>query len=386
MIQSQTFEIEGKIIHLNLELLKNDNFIVMSSPYNYSVNFVDDSALKSILSTINKVNGTKHFIYVDNNVDIIYKKTHWPKDDTLILNAIEKNKTINSSLMLIDKLNKINFTKEDIFISIGGGITQDISAFGRAIFKRGITWNYIPTTLLAMSDSCIGSKSAINYNNTKNLIGLFSAPHIIYINTDFLKTLELRDILSGYGEIIKLCIVGGHFTIKYFQDCTTTKNDNLLNNINQLIKISLLVKKSVIEFDEFENNIRKALNYGHTVGHAIEPLVDFNIPHGIAVMIGIIIENEIATNFGNFYKYECEFLNKIIFQYIDNESINLLKSIRIDDLYENMLKDKKNQNGIINFAIPNKIGKFEVIKISKSENLKHVIINAINNIINLNYK
>ena len=386
MIQSQTFEIEDKKIQLKLEILQNDNFIVQSTPYNYSVNFIDDNELKSILSTINITNGSKHFMFVDNNVDIIYKQTHWPKYDILTLKAIEKNKTISSSLILIDKLNSINFTKEDIFISIGGGITQDISAFGRAIFKRGITWNYIPTTLLAMSDSCIGSKSAINYNNTKNLIGLFSAPHNIYINTDFLKTLEVKEILSGYGEIIKLCIVGGHFTIKYFQDLTTNKNDNLLNNIKHLIKISLLVKKSVIEFDEFENNIRKALNYGHTVGHAIEPLVDFNIPHGIAVMIGIIIENEIATNCGNFNVKECVYLNKIIFQYIDIESINLLKNIKIDDLYDNMLKDKKNQKNIINFAVPNKIGKFEIIKISKSENLKHVIMNAINNIINLNYK
>ena len=386
MTQEYFFKIDDRKIILNFKHLKKNDFVIKSNPYNYSISFIEDNELKSVFSDLRNVNDDKNFFFVDKKVDMLYKKIFWPRDETLRINAIEKNKTINSALIIIAKLNQINFTKEEVFISIGGGITQDVSAFARSVFKRGIIWNYIPTTLLAMSDSCIGSKSAINYHNTKNLIGLFSAPHSVYININFLKSLDIRDVLSGYGEIIKLCIVGGLSTINYFKEVTSKQNGELLTNISQLIKISLLVKKSVIEIDEFEYDIRKALNYGHTVGHAIEPLVKFKIPHGIAVMIGIVVENEIATYFGNLNKNESVFLNKILVQYIDDESLFLLKNIDINEIFENMLKDKKNQKDIINFAVPFSIGSFGIIKVKKSEKLKKIVSNAINNVLNLKYK
>ena len=163
-----------------------------------------------------------------------------------------------------------------------------------------------------MADSCIGAKSAINYGGTKNLIGLFSAPKEVFINTTFLKTLDKRDVLSGYGEIIKLCIVGGKSTIEEFMKVKDLQKGDLLFQIDILIKTALTVKKAVIIEDEFENNIRKALNYGHTIGHAIEPIVKYKIPHGIAVLIGMFVENYISNEYGYLDSVSCNKLNKII--------------------------------------------------------------------------
>ena len=289
------FKIENETIYFNHKDIQKSEFVIKSTPYDYTVKFIDDKNLRLVLLQNRNINKQKNFIFVDKNVNKIYKEKLWKKDHTLTLIANEENKTINSSLLIIDLLNKNNFTKKEILISIGGGITQDVTAFARSIFKRGINWTYFPTTLLSMADSCIGAKSAINYGGTKNLIGLFSAPKEVFINTTFLKTLDKRDVLSGYGEIIKLCIVGGESTIEEFKKAKDLQNGDLLFQIDILIKTALIVKKAVISEDEFENNIRKALNYGHTVGHAIESIVKFKIPHGIAVFIGMFIENCISN-------------------------------------------------------------------------------------------
>jgi len=327
------------------------------------------------------INKQKNFIFVDKKVNKIYKEKLWKKDYTLTLVANEENKSINSSLLVIDLLNKNNFTKKEILISIGGGITQDVTAFARSIFKRGINWTYFPTTLLSMADSCIGAKSAINYGGTKNLIGLFSAPKEIFINTTFLKTLDKRDILSGYGEIIKLCIVGGDSTIDEFKKVKDLQKGDLLFNIEKLIKTALIVKKAVITEDEFENNIRKALNYGHTIGHAIEPIVKYKIPHGIAVLIGMFVENYISREYGYLDTLSCNMLNNIIFEYIDKKSLNYLKLVTISDLLLHMKKDKKNESNNISFAVPIAVGHLKVLQLENDDKLIFTIENAFKNLL-----
>jgi 3-dehydroquinate synthase len=374
------FKIESQVLSLNLKEIQKSEFIINSSPYNYTVKFIDDKELKLILSRNRSLNGKKNFIFSDKKVDKIYKKKFLNSDEILLLEANEKNKTIKSALILVDILNKNNFTKKENLISIGGGITQDVTAFARAIFKRGINWTYVPTTLLSMSDSCIGAKSAINYGDTKNLIGLFSAPKDIYISTSFLYTLNPRDILSGYGEILKLCIIGGDDTIGIFNKVKHLQKEDLLFQVEVLIKTALLVKKVVITKDEFEYNIRKALNYGHTIGHAIEPLVMFKIPHGIAVLIGMYVENIISYEYGYLDLQSCKYLNNIIIDYIDSKSLIYLKTISIKELLINMKKDKKNDLLKISFAVPVKIGHFKVLQLKNDKKLANTIEKAFLNL------
>ncbi len=375
------FKIENESIFLNYKDIQKSKFVIKSSPFDYSVKFINDKDLRSVLLQNRNINKQKNFIFVDKNVNKIYKEKFWKKDYTLTLIANEENKTINSSLHIIDLLNKNNFTKKEILISIGGGITQDVTAFARSIFKRGINWTYFPTTLLSMADSCIGAKSAINYGGSKNLIGLFSAPREVFINTTFLKTLDKKDILSGYGEIIKLCIVGGESTIKEFKIVKELQNGDLLFKIDVLIKIALMVKKAVITEDEFENNIRKALNYGHTIGHAIEPIVKYKIPHGIAVLIGMFVENYISNEYGYLDLPSCNMLNKIIIDYIDKKSLNYLKLVTITDLLLHMKKDKKNESTNISFAVPISVGHFKILQLKNDNKLFISIDKAFKNLL-----
>jgi 3-dehydroquinate synthase len=160
-----------------------------------------------------------------------------------------------------------------------------------------------------MTDSCIGKKTGINYENIKNQVALFAGPKKIFIYTPFLTTLTNAEIQSGIGEIIKLLLIGGY------------NLENIDYSSYDFIKKILLIKKSIIEFDEFERNIRKSLNYGHTFGHAIESATNNKIPHGIAVSIGMIMINDI---FG-FTKYNDE-----IKKYIDIKFLDMIKNIDLD--------------------------------------------------------
>lgn len=380
MYMKYVFKIENDLISLDQKDFQKSEFVIKSSPYDYTVKFINDKTLRSVLFQNRNINKQKNFLFVDKNVNKIYKEKLWKKDYTLTLIANEENKTINSALLVIDKLNKNNFTKKEILISIGGGITQDVTAFARSIFKRGIRWTYFPTTLLSMADSCIGAKSAINYGGTKNLIGLFSAPKEVFINTTFLKTLDKRDVLSGYGEIIKLCIVGGESTIEKFKKVKDLQKGDMLFKIDDLIKTALIVKKAVITKDEFEINIRKALNYGHTIGHAIEPIVKYKIPHGIAVLIGMFIENCISNEYGYLDSVSCNRLNKIIIDHLDKKSLSHLKSVTLTQLLIHMKKDKKNEFTNISFAVPIAIGHFKLLQLKNDQKLIFAIDNAFKNL------
>ena len=366
-----SFTIEKTTLNFPTDYLQLDQWEVRSIPFNYDITFVNKEGLHDKLKALKKVNKQKHFVFIDKTVHSYYGNSIFKGLTYFKCKATESNKTLPVVNRLLSELQSRNFTKQEIFFSAGGGITQDVSSFARAVFKRGITWTYLPTTLLAMADSCIGAKACLNYGPTKNLLGLFSAPKAILIYPDFLKTLSDRDILSGYGEIIKLSIVGGDHTIQEFQRIQTNQKGYVRTNIKDMIKLSLAVKKVVIEADEYELSIRKALNYGHTVGHAIEPLVQYKIPHGIAVSIGMVAENFIAREFGSLSTRELEQLNKLIRPWIDNQSLRFLRKVPIKKLISNMQQDKKATTDGIYMAVPLKVGHFDLLKVSNNSNLEN---------------
>lgn len=375
---ANSFFIEGKEVSYSFDGLSASTIHIQSSPYNYAVQFINSDELKNEIQQTAVQNKANHFVFIDQKVAELYNSALFNNQELFTVEALEENKVLPTVTNLLDKLQEKNFTKKEVFLSAGGGITQDISAFARSVYKRGINWTYIPTTLLAMGDSCIGAKSCLNYGNIKNQLGLFSAPQQVYICTDLLKTLDERDILSGYGEILKLSIVGGAGCTDKFAELTRHQTSPV-DNIDQLIKLSLIVKKAVIELDEFEYNIRKALNYGHTVGHAIEPLVNYEIPHGIAVSIGMVIENLIAAEFGSLPKEDAAKLNKMIMSFIDQKSISLLSTISVPDVIKNMRKDKKSSQNEIYMAVPFKLGSFDMLKIQSDPAFEQFISAALHN-------
>jgi 3-dehydroquinate synthase len=329
------FTIDGKEFKVESSSFKN-KFVVTSHPKNYKVSFKK-------FSNDFKDND---ILLIDKNVKEKYNINH---NKIIVVEATEKNKSIETVLDISQKLTDYNFDKGNNLIVIGGGILQDLGAFTGKIFKRGINWIYYPTTLLSQCDSCIGGKTALNFKSNKNQLALFSAPNEVIIDLDFLDTLKEEDMISGYGEIVKLFLIGGN----YYAD----NYDNF--NLKELIYHSLMIKKAVIDYDEFENNERKSLNLGHSFGHIIEPMTDYKISHGKAVMLGTLIINKLFFNENKTNHLISKFTSLV-------EIKNLDKSL----LVRNLKTDKKVKNGNITFVVIEKPGITKFIKRTIDENLE----------------
>jgi 3-dehydroquinate synthase len=227
-------------------------------------------------------------------------------------------------------------------ISIGGGIIQDITGFVASTLYRGINWIYVPTTLLAQGDSCIGSKTSLNYQRYKNLIGTFYPPTKIYINTGFLATLEPEDFYSGLGEIIKLYMMGGESRAAVLiQDIHKIKERDQVALL-RAIRDVLTIKLQYIQEDEFDTGRRNLLNFGHCLGHALESTTDFAIPHGQAVLIGILFANISARIRGLMSKMRYDSLASDLI--LENIHINRTGlRFRTQEVFEAMKMDKKRE-------------------------------------------
>ncbi len=334
------------------------NFIVNNTIFNGEIDMETQIKIKSynkIYEVIYNNNTLFELININYNSNdfIIIDRNVYNLDNTclnninsnyyFIFDATEETKTMESVLNIIDILYKLKFNKKNKLLVIGGGITQDVSGFVAAIYKRGLKWIFMPTTLLSMTDSCIGGKVGVN-RNSKNMLALFCSPNKVIVSDYFINSLKKDDIISGVGEALKLSLIGGDVSYNFFKD---NYNDNYINYIN-LIKMSTSVKKLVIELDELENNERKVLNYGHTFGHAIECATNYFIPHGIAVLYGMYIINTL------FYNKYTELNN-----YILNIIPDKFKKINISyDVFLNaLLNDKKNDGNKIGFILLDEIGK-----------------------------
>jgi len=317
---------------------------IKSSIQNYHVQF------------LNRINlGKKNNYYF--LVDSYFKNQNYNflnNKKTIYIRANENSKSYNQISIILKKLLIMKVNKSSVLVCVGGGITQDITSFIANIIFRGINWIFIPTTLLSQSDSCIGSKIAINFLPIKNVLGGYWPPKKVIINTNFLKTLSYKDILSGLGEMSHYFYLSNKNDFLFFKE--KISNNNLRNNptFKPLIIKSLNIKKKFIEKDEYEKNIRIFLNYGHTFGHAIESISNFKIPHGIAVSMGMHIANFISFKLSYINLKELEEfqqpLEKIFFNYF-NFSFSSKKIINL------IQKDKKTINNKIRIIILKKIGK-----------------------------
>lgn len=355
---------------MNKFYVSNTEFIL--EDYNKNI-FNIKSYDKTYTATINSLNlntlisdnyNSGDFIICDDYfIDKInFDKINIDKNLIYFIHAIEDNKNINTVLQIIDKLYFNKFNKSNKLIVIGGGIIQDIGGFVAGIFKRGISWLYIPTTLLAMTDSCIGGKVGINHHS-KNMLGMFVSPTKVLISDYFLTSIHEDMIISGLGESLKLAIIGGENETNNFIELYN-KKDYLT-----IIKQSLVIKKAIIEYDELEKDERRVLNYGHTIGHAIEAATNFFIPHGIGVLFGMYFINKLfeIKNFENINEFILNMIPKKYLLKFDNQQI--ITHIR---------NDKKNLGNNICFIVPENFGIFN-IKFINIENIQSMLNNILLN-------
>jgi len=344
------FYIENKLFEKEISF--SDINTIQSYNKKYNIKYINKELEEILLNIYNK----NDFIIIDitiYNYNKYYIDTCFDFNNIFLFDANEQNKNMDSVLILIDKLNDLKFTKQNKLIVIGGGITQDMSGFSAAIYKRGINWTLIPTTLLCMTDSAIGGKVCLNRKN-KNILSLFNSPNEIYISDIFIKTLKEDDIISGIGEALKLSLIGGNDTYNMFLE-KYEKQKYL-----EIIKLSSNIKQCIIEYDELEKYERKILNYGHTFGHALESVSSYFIPHGIAVLYGICIINFL------FYENKYEKINDYILNIIPNKFKNL--EISYERLIENILNDKKNDGNKVCFILMEEIGKLKIVYYNLIEN------------------
>lgn len=313
----------------------------------------------------------KHFTYnrlfyfIDSNVSNLYEKQlkqFIGNDFVLTIEALEKNKEYLNLAQYYQFLIENGFTRNDILITIGGGILQDISGFIASTLYRGLRWFFLPTTLLSQADSCIGSKTSVNFGDSKNLIGSFYPPDNIFIDPVFCKTLTDEYFNSGLGEIIKFHLMSntiGYETLTKYLSSSNLR-DNLL--LKSIIHSTLEIKKSYFESDEFDTGRRNLLNYGHCFGHALESASNFAVCHGEAVLLGMGIANLLSFKRGIMTKAKHKELEDIIRIYYPEFD---LASVPIHEIIKYMKRDKKRVGKDLTMILCRDIGdqiKFDDIK------------------------
>jgi len=282
------------------------------------------------------------YLIVDKNVCI---PEEWIKemnlnDRAISIMASEELKSYHGAEGIIDMLIGGGFKRNNKLVAIGGGVVQDLTSFVASILYRGVEWVFCPTTLLSQGDSCIGSKTSINFGKYKNQLGGFYPPSKIFIDTNVLKTLPKGEMLSGLGEMCHYFIIGGRKKFNLFGNLYEEALDGDTGALNILIRESLMIKKEMVERDEFDMGPRNIFNYGHTFGHALETMSEYGISHGVAVAIGMDIANYVSVRLGLadacFYAETHNFLRKI-YEGTD------LSFLDMDAYVDALKKDKKNE-------------------------------------------
>jgi 3-dehydroquinate synthase len=277
--------------------------------------------------------------------------------ETLFFTPGEKSKNLQTIEKLANEMIFRKFDRKDAIIALGGGVVGDISGFLASIYMRGIPYIQIPTTLMAMSDSSIGGKTGVDLESGKNLLGTINQPKAIFIDTEYLKTLPLKQIKNGLSEIIKYGVIKDEKMFNFIEQ----KKNSIIKldtpSIVHIIEKSAAIKAKIVEEDEKEEGRRMILNYGHTYGHAIEKISGYKLLHGYAISIGMVMTNKMAVEKGLMKKKDAERIKKLL------KDVGLPTTTMKKPSMKDLLPDKKKSGDNINFILPTKIGNVIIEKI-----------------------
>ncbi len=320
----------------------------------YTIYFQD--SLKELGKFIQKNNYSKIFFLVDRNtaehcLPVVQQALpELTAFDIIEIEPGEENKNIDFCIGIWKMLLDFGADRKSLLINLGGGVVTDMGSFAAATFKRGIDFVQVPTTLLSQVDASVGGKTGIDMDLVKNCIGTFSQPKAVFIEPAFLKTLDKRQLTSGFAEILKHGLISDK---SYFFDLQDINPKNLST---ELIYKSVNIKNEIVKSDPKEQNIRKTLNFGHTIGHAIESyFLQSTSPllHGEALAIGMICEAYLSCQLNGLDQEELDQIRDCMKQHFS--LVNIPRE-SYPQLLEFMQNDKKNEGGKIGFALLNKIG------------------------------
>lgn len=307
--------------------------------------------------------GEKYAIITDDKTQKLFGnallrnfRKHHIQAEIITFEEGEKSKRLSVIESLAEKMVEKEFTRKDAIIALGGGVVGDIAGFLASIYFRGIPYIQIPTTLLAMVDSSIGGKTGVDLICGKNLIGTTTQPATVFIDTNYLKTLPVKQIRNGLAEIIKYGIIADEKLFKFIEQNLEKIFAYEEKAINYIIKRSVEIKVKIIEEDEKEKGKRMLLNYGHTYGHALERLSNYTLLHGYAISIGMVIINDIAIKKKLLKKAEAERIKKLF------KSVELPTTTMKKPTLKDIASDKKREGDYINLVFPTKIGHAIILK------------------------
>jgi len=322
----------------------------------------ENEAFKILEQYVNSKSISRVYLLLDLNTEaycLDYFKRQIGFDfETIVIPSGETYKTLDTCADIWQILSDKGADRQSLLINLGGGVITDIGGFVASCYRRGINFVHIPSTLLGMVDAALGGKNGVDFKNLKNQIGVIRQPELILIDKHFLKTLPQNQIISGYAEVIK----HGLINIKseeYFKSSLALSNINH-KTIRQLIEESITIKNSIVNQDSNENGIRKILNYGHTLGHAIESYrmsldSSKHLLHGEAVAIGLILETYISHKTYAFPVSHLNALTSFVKKFYEHQSFD---SNEISKIIELMKYDKKNVGSQINFVLLKGIGNY----------------------------
>ncbi len=307
---------------------------------------------------MSKNTNNQFFITESNCLTLCIPKIGLSKSESqssvFVFNPGEKNKNSSSFLKAIEFLASKNASRDALLINVGGGVTTDLGGYIAASYKRGISFINIPTSLMGMVDASHGGKVGINHGNLKNYIGAFVNASHIYICTDFLKTLPEQELISGFAEILKHGLISDK---TYWTECSNIEPTELSSEKwLPIVKKSIDIKSAIVNDDFKEQNIRKILNFGHTIGHSIESHFlkhNKNITHGQAVASGMIMEAYISNKLSTLPEIELNEIESTIDKTFERVAI---EHKDIDELLSFIKFDKKNKAGNINMSLLKSIG------------------------------
>ncbi|MCR5791786.1 MAG: 3-dehydroquinate synthase [Lachnospiraceae bacterium] len=345
----------------------------------YNIHICEDySQLKAVIAPLN-LDGRKVCIVTDDHIAPHYLKKVEAivkecanKVVNVVLKAGEEYKNLDSIATIYEKLIVEHFDRKDTLIALGGGVIGDMTGFAAATYLRGISFIQMPTTLLSMVDSSIGGKTGVDYKAYKNMVGAFYMPKAVFINFETLNTLPDREFYSGFGEILK------HGLIKdgaYFDELLA--NAGLLLNrdagaLTNAVYKSCCIKREVVQNDPKEQGERALLNFGHTIGHAVEKLMNFEMLHGECVGIGMVAATYLSMERGNITKEDFDRILAALKEFHLVDGIRSIKEhMNAEDILLTTKSDKKMDGNTIRFILLNKPGEAYIdTTVSEEEVLK----------------
>ena len=326
----------------------------------------------NLVAALNSISGRERALYlVDRRFRALYAPmlaSVLPDERVVEVEASENAKSFESlTPVFLDLLGR-GLKRDRTLVVIGGGVLQDMGCFIASVLSRGLRWELIPTTLLAQADSCIGSKSSINIGSYKNQLGTFYPPHRVLLVSGVLASLPSDEIRSGLGEVIKLQLLAGEAGFRELISDLATQSSADSALLAKWVDRSLAVKQPYIESDEFDRGIRNLLNYGHTFGHAYESATAFAIPHGIAVILGMLTATAVSARLGLVPASHFDELRRLLAPWHQPYG-DLLRAAQPEAILTAIRHDKKNTGDTVNCILTRGFGRMEKMPVPLAETL-----------------